>query len=94
MERRPTARRVDANQQEIVDALCAVGCSVLDLSAVGRGCPDLAVSDRNGNLLLMEIKTEKGKLNKRQERWHREWKGSPPFVVRSVDEALRAVGCG
>ena len=34
-------KRTDFNQQEIINALRAIGCSVQDLSQVGRGCPDL-----------------------------------------------------
>lgn len=90
--RRGTARRVDANQREIIDALERVGCHVLDLSHVGRGCPDLLVSDRVGVLHLIEIKTAKGKLNARQQRWHEEWRGPKPLVIRSVSEALAFVG--
>lgn len=88
---RATPRRTDANQAEIVAALRKVGCYVMDLSHVGRGCPDLLVSDRQKILHVMEIKTAKGKLNKRQQEWHAQWQG-PCHVVRSVAEALAAVG--
>lgn len=91
---RATPRRTDANQAEIVDALRKVGCSVMDLSHVGRGCPDILVSDRQQRLHLMEIKTAKGKLNKRQQEWHDKWQGPRPFVVRTVEEALAAIGIG
>jgi hypothetical protein len=37
------AAKVDANHGEIVKALRSAGCGVLDLSAVGNGCPDLLV---------------------------------------------------
>ena len=85
---RDTPRRVDANHREIVDALKAAGYPVLDLSYLGRGCPDIIVADRNMRLHLIEIKTAKGKLNERQKRWHDEWRGPRPFVVRSVEEAF------
>lgn len=90
--RRGTPRRTDANQAEIVAALRKVGCSVLDLSAEGGGCPDLLVSF-GGILHLVEIKTKNGKLNKLQDAWHDAWRGRRPIVVRSVDEALRTIGC-
>lgn len=89
---RGTPRRTDANQKEIVDALRRVGCAVLDLSAVGQGCPDLLVSDRGGILHLMEIKVGKAKLNKRQVRFVEEWRGRPPLTVRTIAEALAAIG--
>ena len=37
------AARTDAPHKAIVSALRKVGCQVLDLSRVGRGCPDLLV---------------------------------------------------
>ena len=89
---RGTPRRTDANQKDIVRALRQCGCSVLDLSAVGSGCPDILVSDREGVLHLMEIKIEKGKLNELQENFFETWRGRKPIVVRSVAEALHAVG--
>lgn len=76
----------DANHGEIVKALIRVGASVEDLSAVGGGVPDLLVGFR-GRCYLLEIKTERGRLNKIQSDWHRLWNGHVA-VVRSVDEAL------
>lgn len=81
--------RTDANQKEIVQALERTGCVVQDLSAVGQGCPDLLVSKLGVNILL-EVKMPKGKLNSRQEKWHKEWKGQVT-VVTSVEEALAAI---
>jgi hypothetical protein len=48
------AAKVDANHADIVKALRAAGCGVLDLSKVGNGCPDLLV--HAGVTVLMEIK--------------------------------------
>ena len=88
------AARVDANQTQIVSALRAAGASVEQLSAVGKGCPDLLVGYRNVNI-LMEIKDgektpSERKLNSDQIVWHRDWKGVV-FLVTSVEEALRAL---
>ena len=79
-------KRVDANQPEIVKALCSVGCSVLDLSAVGKGAPDILVSFQD-KLYLMEIKNPAtgGKLNKRQQAWHRDWNGKVAVVYNERD---------
>lgn len=88
--RRYDAKR-DANEKAIVDALEAVGAHVLRLSI--SGAPDLLVSYRNGprrDLALLEVKTAKGKINKRQREFESE--GWEVFVVRSVDEALKVVG--
>ena len=89
-------RRTDSNQAAIVEALRGVGCIVQDLSRVGKGCPDLLcsyVDPRTGRAtnLLIEVKTATGKLEKNQVIWHALWRGSV-VVVRTVDEALQAVG--
>lgn len=87
------AARVDGNHKSIVEALRRVGCRVLDLSRVGDGCPDLLVSlpqrGRVPELMLMEVKTSRGKMNAAQRIFEAD--GWPVFVVRSVDDALRLV---
>lgn len=93
------AARTDINQAEIVAALRQVGCLVKDVSGVGQGFPDLIVARplrgcghvKHRSVVLMEIKSPKGKLNERQKKWHAEWEGYV-FVVHSVEEALKAVG--
>ena len=82
--------RADPNQKEIVRALRDVGASVIHLHMVGRGCPDILVGFRGRNT-LMEIKTKKGKLNKKQREFFDEWRGEG-WVVRTVDSALEAIG--
>jgi len=83
-------KRVDANQAEIVDALRKVGATVLHLHEVGEGCPDIVAGFRGVNYLI-EIKTIKGKINRMQREWHYLWRGQI-CVVRTVDEALEAIG--
>jgi len=84
------AKRVDANQAEIVDALRAVGCSVTDCHEMGRGYPDLSVG-RAGRTYLLEVKAPGANLNSREMLWHLDWLGHVA-IVHDVDEALRAVG--
>lgn len=84
------AAKVDANQPEIVKALRAAGATVWHLHKEGSGCPDLLVGLWNENFLL-EIKQANGKVNALQKEWHDNWRGSV-FVVRTVDEALDAIG--
>lgn len=90
------AHRTDDNQDTIVQALRQAGYTVQLLSAVGQGVPDLAVggvdraTGRPANWFL-EVKDEDGDLNKRQKNWIASWRGSVA-VVRTIDEALRAVG--
>ena len=90
------AVKVDANQKEIVKALESVGVSVFCTHMVGRGFPDLVVGyyDRESGEpknLLMEVKTEDGKLNELEKEFHKEWKG-PVVVVHNILDALEAVG--
>ncbi len=84
------AARVDANQAEIVEALRQVGASVLVLSHVGQGCADLSAGFRGQNYFL-EIKTDKGKLTPSEKEFMEMWRGHYA-IVRTVDEALRAIG--
>lgn len=76
------ARKRDANEQEIVKALRAVGAEVLTLS--GRGVPDVLVRYRGG-VYAFEIKSQTGERTQAQE--ITQWP-----VVRSVDEVLKAIG--
>lgn len=84
------AAKVDKNQREIVEALRAAGCSVVITSHVGAGFPDIVVG-RAGATYLLEIKGKRGKLTKPQVKFFDEWRGNA-VVVRTVDEALKAVG--
>jgi hypothetical protein len=94
------AKRRDANEAPIVAALRAVGAAVQQLD--GAGVPDLLVEYR-GKLRLIEVKnpdtkgggkynTGEGHLTAAQTKWRREWKGTMPTVVTSIDEALAAIG--
>jgi hypothetical protein len=92
------AARKDANHDEIADALRAAGCWVLDLSAVGGGCPDLLVHGpvHPWSLVLVEIKDgskppSRRPLTPAQIKLHAGC-NAPRVVVTSVDEALAAVG--
>ena len=86
------ASKRDTNHTEIVAALRASGCRVQDLSLVGGGVPDVMVSapDSTRNV-LMEIKTDSGKLNALQQKWHASWLGEV-YVVRTEKEALKIMG--
>jgi hypothetical protein len=85
------AAKVDDNQRPIVKALRELfgpDC-VFDLSAVGRGCPDILVGVRGVNL-LMEIKGPKGELTTDQQIFHRMWDGQA-VVIRTLQDALDAI---
>jgi Holliday junction resolvase len=92
------ARR-DTNEQDIVEALVAAGASV---ARIGRdGVPDLLVGYL-GETYLLEVKREAGprggtkgkKLNAKQQTFWQGWKGRAPVLVRTVEEALKAIGVG
>lgn len=76
-------KATDANGRELLAAFRSCGWLVLDLSGVGKGCPDVLVY-RHGVYKLVEIKTAKGKLNARQQEFQAH--GWPVTVIRSVDE--------
>lgn len=83
------AKRVDANHQEIKRAFERMGCDVLDLSGVGKDCPDLLVRVRSiDRWILVEVKTPKGRLKPGQVAFAQRW---PVKVVRTVDDAIEAV---
>lgn len=92
----------DANHAEIVAALEAEGFSVLDLAAVGGGCPDLLVGTSTDYFalrnVLLEIKRpgvagkKRGKVqaatNDKQAKFRAMWRG-PVYVVDSIEAALK-----
>lgn len=80
----------DNNQRDIVRALESVGVFVQPLS--GAGVPDLLVG-YNSQWLLMEVKSERGKLTPAQSEWHAlaHSHNLPLVIVRSVGQALDAV---
>jgi hypothetical protein len=89
------ARRVDANQAEIVKALRAAGCSVAVTSSLGKGFPDLVVGYFGRNFLL-EVKDgskppSKRVLTSEEMGFVAAWRGQYD-VVEDVNQALRAVG--
>lgn len=90
------AARTDDNQKAIVAALQKMGCTVLDLSMVGDGCPDLAVG-RCGRTIWVEVKNgekspSRRKLRPSQKDWHSWWQGGPVHVVCTVEQAVWLMG--
>lgn len=87
--------RIDSNHREIVAALRDVGATVLDLSGVGNGAPDLLIGYRGCNLLLEVKRPDSGPvkagLRPEQAAWHQRWAGHVT-TVRTIADALAAVG--
>lgn len=78
------AAKVDTNQAEIIEALRKAGYEVEVL-----GLPvDLLVWRTGGHFTFLEVKTEKGKPTKVQERFFGRTEGCRRFYVRSAEEAL------
>jgi hypothetical protein len=85
-------KRTDSNQQEIINTLRALGCSVQDLSQVGRGTPDIICGFRGKNFLL-EIKNVADRapqLTPCEQQWIRKWQGQVG-VITSIRDALAIV---
>jgi len=79
------ARKTDANQTMIVDALRMIGVTV----EVIENPLDLLCCHKNETFML-EVKTADGRLTKGQVEFMARWPGRV-HIVRSVDEAMRAV---
>jgi len=74
----PRARKVDANQAAIVEALRKMGFQVFDTSAVGRGFADLIVN-WGGKSMFVEIKNggdRKWYYTPAQKKLRAAWKGA------------------
>lgn len=88
--------RVDKNQCEIVKTLRAAGLSVVHLHAVGKGVPDILVSNAS-DMWLVEIKMVKNKkgepedLTPAQKEFHQEWRGKPIIVGTTFDEIYNKI---
>lgn len=84
-------KRVDENQKQLVHTFIALGASVLNLSTVGRGCPDLLIGYR-GKSVLVEIKRdEKAAFTEPQIKFMQNWRGGPISRIDSVDAAIRLI---
>jgi len=84
-------KATDHNQAEIVAALRDAGHQVVTMHGVGGGFPDLIVA-RGGQVWLVEVKARGGRLTPAQVDFFERWSGPPIRIVRTVDEALEAVG--
>jgi len=81
-------RRPDKNQLEIRDALRKCGLTVIELDGVSGGCPDLAVRNKQGTVVFIEIKADlkKAVLKKTQVKWLAQYPGFCG-IATNFDEA-------
>jgi hypothetical protein len=84
-------KRKDTNHSEIVEACESVGASVLDLSNVGGGAPDISVGFRGKNFFLEIKRNGKQRLRASQTDFATAWRGQYTRVDCAYD-ALRAIG--
>lgn len=92
--------RLDGPQKEIVAALRKVTVVVNLSQGTIKDCPDLLARHRQGWPIWLEIKSATGGLTDGQQDFAADWlqayetriNGRYYRVVRTVDEALRAVG--
>jgi hypothetical protein len=84
-------KRVDENQRTITHTFIAMGASVLNLSTVGRGCPDLLIGYRGVSCLVEVKSSEKAAYTEPQIKFMQEWRGGPVSRVDSVDAAIRLI---
>ena len=88
------ARRVDANHGEIIAAFRRLGYSVVDLSRLGNGIPDLLIA-KAGHAALVEIKDgakspSRRKLTLFEKAFRDRWSGAY-HVVETLDDVQRIV---
>jgi len=81
--------RADHNQDEIVEGLKKLGCSVVKLTMVGGGCPDLLIG-AHGRDYLIEIKAGGNRLNNDQKRFHALWRGQIA-IAHDLSEAIKII---
>jgi hypothetical protein len=83
------AKRVDANQRQIVRELRQVpGVSVQHLHTIGKGCPDILVALRGQTFGPYEIKVPGGTLTADEVTWWSTWTGGGK-VVYCTEDVLR-----
>jgi hypothetical protein len=84
-------KRVDENQKQIIHTFIALGASVLNLSRVGEGCPDILVGYQKHSVLCEIKKDSKASYTESQVKFMQEWRGGPVSRIDSVDAAIRLI---
>lgn len=84
------ARKRDANEPEIIEALEAIPGVVV----IPQDKPVDLLVGYDGGTFLLEVKNPKGKnrIEPDQADFFEEWTGGPALVVRTPEDALEAIG--
>ena len=86
------AKRVDENQKLIINTFIAMGASVLNLSRVGQGCPDLLIGYKGKHSILVEVTANERKAyTEPQVKFMQNWRGGAVCRIDSVDAAIRLI---
>lgn len=97
MARAPKVRQKakrDANHNEIVDTFESLGASWQDLSGVGGaldGWLGVSLIDQRVEIKDGSRVDSERRLTEDEERVFQEWRGRPPVVVESVEDAIKLV---
>ena len=84
-------KRVDANQKQIIHTFIALGASVLNLSRVGEGCPDILIGYKNQSVLCEIKANEKKPYTEPQVKFMQNWRGGAVSRIDSVEAAIRLI---
>jgi hypothetical protein len=68
-----------------------LGASVLNLSTVGRGCPDLLIGYKGKSVLVEVKRNDKSTYTEPQVKFMQEWRGGAISRIDSVDAAIRLI---
>lgn len=88
--RKPKFVGADANHNDAIGWYESMGCAVVDLRNVGSGVSDLLLGCA-GITDLAEVKFEAGELRKSQKTFNERWRGSRPWITRTMDDAIAHV---
>lgn len=80
----------DANHVAVSGWYEELFCSVLDLSSVGFGCPDLAVAAA-GRMELVEVKAQDGRVKPSQKTFASTWRGPRIVIARTQADVIAHV---
>lgn len=85
------AAKVDANHGEIVAEFRRLGASVVDLSRVGGGVPDLCIGIAKETALVEVKRDAKAKFTQDQIDFMTWWNGRPVYRVNCIEDAQYVV---